>query len=208
MTELTFRAGTENDKNRVKTFLLDNYFPDEPICKSEHAEIDGKNLDKIVKCLEYGTCTLAEDCDGKLIGVRLAEPSLPTDIESYNVKNPKTYLEKLWVFLYKIAQEANTFEKYRVEKVMHSMLLGVDKDYRSKGLGTQLYRENMKLAKKLGYSLYTCDCTSLYSAKACLNLGFDIVYEMPYADYKDENGVQIFKPHPPHDKIRVFAKLL
>lgn len=208
MSEISFRIGTESDKARVKVFLKEHFFVDEPICKSENAAIDEGSLDKIVRCLEFGTCTLAEDSTGKLIGVRLAKPRTPEDVDNLNIDIPKTTLDRMWRMVYDLALNANTFERFGVEKIMHSMVLGVDKDYRGKGLGTQLYKENMKLAKELGYTVYTCDCTSLFSAKACLRLGFDIIYEIAYTDYKDEKDVQIFRPSPPHDKLRVLAKVL
>lgn len=208
MSEFTFRIANESDKECIGKFLLEHFFNDEPICRSENATIDDISLGKILKCIDSGTCTIAEDADGNLAGLRLAMPKTPEDVKSMNVKNPKKTIDRMWRMVYDIAVAANAFERYGVDKIMQSMVLSVDGKYRGKGLGTQLYAENMKLAKDLGYKVYVCDCTSLFSAKACLKLGFETIFEIAYSDYKNDKGVQIFKPNAPHDKIRVLAKVL
>lgn len=207
-SKVNFRVGTSEDKPKVAQFMKKFFWPGEPICKSENLVISDEINDEAVSILELGTCTIAEDEAGNLIGLRLAEPRVPEDVEKKKVENPQNTLDKLGKLVYDLAIGAKVFEKYNVDKAMYSSALVVDEKYRGKGLGKKLYEENMKLAKSLGYPIYVCDCTSAFSAKACANLGFTEIFEIVFKDYQDENGKPVLHPDSPHDRAVVYIKIL
>ncbi|KAL5291799.1 hypothetical protein ACFFRR_010905 [Megaselia abdita] len=151
---------------------------------------------------------MAVDAQGNIAGVRLAYPKTPSDIKPPPKQTPTENFDRMMDFLALLGVRAEVFKKFNVDNSLHSMLLCVDKSYRGQGVGLKLYAENMKLGKQLGYPLYVCDCTSLFSAKLCEKLEMTKVFEMNYNEYCDENGNAIFHKVPPHDMARVYAKLL
>lgn len=208
MSEVTFRVGSSKDKEKVAEFMKKYFWVGEPICKSENLVVSDDVNSEAVSILDLGTCTIAEDSDGNLVGIRLAEPRVPEDVEKKKVESPQNTLDKLGKLVYDLAIGAKVFETYEVNKAMYSAALAVDEKYRGKGLGKRLYEENMKLAKSLGYPIYVCDCTSAFSAKACANLGFTEIYEIVFEEYKDESGKPALKPDPPHERAVVYVKVL
>uniref|UniRef100_T1GRC5 N-acetyltransferase domain-containing protein n=1 Tax=Megaselia scalaris TaxID=36166 RepID=T1GRC5_MEGSC len=187
-SKVNFRVGTSEDKPKVAQFMKKFFWPGEPICKSENLVISDEINDEAVSILELGTCTIAEDEAGNLIGLRLAEPRVPEDVEKKKVENPQNTLDKLGKLVYDLAIGAKVFEKYNVDKAMYSSALVVDEN--------------------LGYPIYVCDCTSAFSAKACANLGFTEIFEIVFKDYQDESGKPVLHPDSPHDRAVVYVKIL
>uniref|UniRef100_T1GHU7 N-acetyltransferase domain-containing protein n=1 Tax=Megaselia scalaris TaxID=36166 RepID=T1GHU7_MEGSC len=187
MAEIIYRVANESDKEKVGKFLYDHFWPDEPTFKAAGVLPNKEENDDVLKCIDYGTCTIAEDQNGTIAGVRLAKVRVPADIEKP--------AEKPWTQLDKILNSC-------------SMLICVSRDFRGKGVGLKLYSENMELGKRLGFKAYVCDCTSAFSAKLCEKLGMEVIAAIEYTECLDENGEQLFKPEAIHDKIRMYGKAL
>lgn len=207
MSEIIYRVATEADKPTIGKFLLEHFWPDEPTFKAAGVLPSVEENEDCMKCIDYGTCTIAEDQNGTIAGVRLAKVRVPSDIEK-PAEKPWSQLDKILEFLRVIAVNAEVFERYNVDKLLQSMLICVSRDFRGKGIGLKLYSENMELGKKLGYKAYVCDCTSSFSARLCEKLGMECVAALDYSDCLDDNGEQLFKPDSIHDKIRVYGKAL
>lgn len=207
MTEITYRVANESDKSKIGKFLYDHFWPDEPTFKAAGIIPSEEENEDVLKCIDYGTCTIAEDQHGAVAGVRLAKVRVPSDIEKPADK-PWTQLDKIFEFLRIIALDAKVFERYNVDKLLQSMLICVSRDFRGKGVGLKLYSENMELGRQLGYKVYVCDCTSTFSAKLCEKLGMECIAAWDFNKYLDENGEQLFKPESVHDKLRVYGKAL
>lgn len=207
MAEIIYRVANESDKEKVGKFLYDHFWPDEPTFKAAGVLPNKEENDDVLKCIDYGTCTIAEDQNGTIAGVRLAKVRVPADIEK-PAEKPWTQLDKILEFLRVVALKANIFEKYNTDKLLQSMLICVSRDFRGKGVGLKLYSENMELGKRLGFKAYVCDCTSAFSAKLCEKLGMEVIAAIEYTECLDENGEQLFKPEAIHDKIRMYGKAL
>lgn len=61
------------------------------------------------------------------------------------------------------------------------------------------------IGREQGYGLMRVDCTSYFSARAIARLGFECVYELKYADYK-ENGQTVFVPEHPHNALTIYVQ--
>lgn len=207
MSGLTYRTVEEKDSLSVKTFLRENFYTDEPLSTNSDLPTEEQQQEAI-DAIELGCSTIALDQQGNIAGVRLAVPKEPADIKPPSKQIPTAHFDRLMNFLALLEFHADVFTKFNVDKSIYSIMLCVDKSYRGQGVGLKLYEENMKLAKSLGYPLYVCDCTSLFSAKLCEKLEMTKVLEMNYNEYCDENGNEIFHKVPPHDMARVYAKLL
>lgn len=209
MSDLTYRKVELSDSEAIRKFLRENFYPDEPLNQSTGSHLPTEEQqDGPISVIKLGTSTVAVDPEGQIAGVRLAYPKRPADVKPPSQKIPTENYDRMMDFLALLGVRAEVFRKFNVDTSMHSMMLCVDKKYRGQGVGLKLYDENMKLARALGYPLYVCDCTSLFSAKLCEKLGMTKVLEMNYNEYCDENGNAIFHKVPPHDMARVYAKLL
>ncbi|KAL5291800.1 hypothetical protein ACFFRR_010906 [Megaselia abdita] len=207
MSEITYRVAIPSDKQRIGKFLLEHFWPDEPTFKAAGVLPSDEENEDCLRCIDYGTCTIAEDQNGIIAGVRLAKVRVPSDIEKAADK-PWSQFDQIFEFLRIIAVNAKVFERYNVDKLLQSMLICVSRDFRGKGIGLKLYSENMELGKKLGYKVYVCDCTSAFSAKLCEKLGMECIAAWDYSEYLDEDGKQLFTPDSVHDKLRVYGKAL
>ncbi|KAL5292381.1 hypothetical protein ACFFRR_011279 [Megaselia abdita] len=206
MSDFKFRVGTSEDKTQVSEFLNQHFWVEEPTRKTTGIEVTKDIQDRVLRSLDLGTSTIAEDNNGNIVGIRLAIPKTKESLNK-NIGEPQNILEKIRKDM---ADGANVFERFKTDKTMHSVALAVDGKYRGLGLGEKLYKENMRLARSLGYTVYVCDCTSAFSAKACVKLGFENVFEVVFSKYKDANCKLSFSelPSPPHVKAVVYVKVL
>lgn len=208
--EIKYRVAEPKDEQEVLQLLKDYFYPDEPLNKSSGCH-DKEDEDFAIGTIKQGLCTIAEAFDadhpdGYIIGCRLSYPSSKDQIEEDSVKQPPiTNFDKIVGFLGMLEAKADVFGRYNVEKIAQGHMLCVHKDFRGKGIAKQLYVENIELARKLGYPIYVCDCTSLFSAKLCEKLGMELTATMQFDEFADENGNAYYKPPPPHDYARSFA---
>lgn len=208
MSGLTYRKMEETDSEAVRIFLRENFFTDEPLTQSSGQLPTEEAMGRPVEVVKLGCSTIAVDSQGNIAGVRLAYPKGPADVKPPSPQIPTDIFDRTMDFLVLLGFRADVFGKFNVDKAMKGMMLCVGRSYRGQGVGLHLYAENMKLAKSLGYPLYVCECTSLFSAKLCEKLEMTKVLEMNYNEYCDENGNAIFHKVPPHDMARVYVKLL
>lgn len=206
MTDFIYRKIENFDFELLKVFLKENFFNDEPLSKIAGTIPTDKQLDKLVSITQYGCSTVTIDPEGNVAGVRLAYPRKPEDIEQPS-KDRKN--NKIRNFLGFLAFSSDVFKKFNVDTSMCGVLICVARKYRGHGIALKLYLENMNLAKSLGYPIYVCECTSMYSSKLCQKLEMTNVFEVCYNEYCDENGDPFFqKLPPPHDIAQVYVKVL
>ncbi|KAL5291801.1 hypothetical protein ACFFRR_010907 [Megaselia abdita] len=211
MSEIKYRNAETKDEEAVLQLLRDHFYPDEPLNKSKGSH-DKADEDFAIGTIKHGLCTIAEvfdasHPDGYIVGCRLSYPSAREDVEAEEPKTspPTTDFEKIVAFLGMLEAKSNVFQRFNVEKIAQGHMLSVHKDFRGKGIAKQLYVENIELARKLGYPIYVCDCTSLFSAKLCEKLGMELTATMQFDEFADANGNAYYQPPPPHDFARSFA---
>lgn len=66
------------------------------------------------------------------------------------------------------------------------------------------YRE---LGKQRGCGFMKVIASSHYTARALENLGFQLLHQVNYEDYKVD-GETVFKPDPPHEAVKVYVQKL
>lgn len=210
MSEIKYRTADTKDEEKVLQLLREHFYPDEPLCQScgIHDEEDEKFAIGIIK---HGLCNIAEvfdasHPDGYIIGCRLSYPSIKEERSAkFEDTIPTTPFQKIVAFLGMLSAKSNVFDRFNVERIAQGHMLTVHKDFRGKGIAKQLYVENIELARKLGYPMYVCDCTSLFSAKLCEKLGMELTATLQFDEFSDANGNAYYSPPPPHDYARSYA---
>ena len=149
---------------------------------------------------------LVSDSTGEIVGVRA------NHIISKAVKLDKTHIKtegirKFINFIQYLDSLCSVFDHYNVEEVFHFLALGVHKDYRQRGIGTKMMKAAVTLVENLGLGnvIIKGDGTSNYSKRIFEKLGFDMLLEVKYEDYK-ENGDVVFKNMGEHKSFKVYGK--
>jgi len=84
------------------------------------------------------------------------------------------------------------FEHFGVNEVLRERGLCVAPENRSLGIGTLLFDTFPKLGKSFGVKAAMTQFSSIRSQKIAEKLGYKVYNEIPYKDYKDENGKPMF----------------
>jgi len=206
----------------VCDFMWEHFFPDEPISRSlkitRHWIIDEAHLKDSMK---DGCSMAALDKDGNIIGVRLGKRKKRSQ---WGVKMMENVFDRvLRIITGLIGSRVPIFLNllvlvdYNVWKMFDQ--LGCDQIYEDvavcsariegvRGIGTELCRRTDLLAKELGCShTYAC-VTGKYSRRIFEKLGFTILSEVAYSDYKDTNGELYLNDTREHMSILTCVKEL
>lgn len=214
--DIIYRVAEERDRDNVLEFIRKHYYPEEPITIGNSPKHQDE-ADEVfsLSVITYGASLIAIDPmnDDKLVGVILSGPIGPAEAdlmmeESKRCENDNKKWSEILLLLAYLERNANIYERYNVNKALYVHNLGVHTQYRGKSIGFNLMQKTLDLAKSLGYPLVTADCTSVFSIRIAEKLQMECLQTVPYKDYTDENGRQIFNPPLPHTQIKTFAKYL
>lgn len=212
--DILFRVANVSDRDDILKFIRKHYYPEEPITignEPKRHSIEDENFS--VSIIHYGATIIAIDpmCNNQIVGALIAGPIGPNEandmIEEAKYCESKKWSEILQLLAY-LEQHANIYERYNIDKALHIHVMGVDRQLRGKSIGIKLMNKCMEIGKKLNYPVVSVDCTSIYSIKIAEKLQMECIGKLAYTDYKDVNGIQLFRPPLPHTHIKTFAKIL
>ncbi|XP_061393502.1 arylalkylamine N-acetyltransferase 1-like [Musca vetustissima] len=212
-SNIQLRRITQTDCQQVYGFLKLYFFQDEPLSTCFGPDEERGFGETILSSLiDSELCLMAIDEEtNELIGVILNDsenPEKKKTLPNYEVKTNDPTGEKIHKFLTKIRNEADLFQRYQIEKLLHLIIVSVKKEWRGKGIASLLSKAVVDMGKEKGFELISVECTSLFTAKMFQGMGWDLVHTIYYKDFLDENMEQVFTPLAPHDGCRVYAKRL
>ena len=79
-----------------------------------------------------------------------------------------------------------------LSKIFHINNGTVKRDITNRGIGAELLKANMGLAKSLGYKVAKAECSSIFSKRALETEGFNVEAEIFY-DKVEHKGRKLFK---------------
>ncbi|KAF2901482.1 hypothetical protein ILUMI_04707 [Ignelater luminosus] len=207
------RAIKETDQEPVISFLRKFFFKDEPLNVAvkliEFKDSTCVELEEFsIKSIKDGISLMAITNSGNIIGVCLNGKIDQNEPEEEEEECPNPKFSKILKLLAYAGKEGSKIiaEKYPdVEKIMFAKILSVDGAWRGKGIAKELMDRTRHIGREQGYGLMRVDCTSYFSARAIARLGFECVYELKYADYK-ENGQAVFVPEHPHNALTIYVQ--
>lgn len=212
--EIALRVIQPHERQEVLDFLHLHYYLEEPLTAgSEPKQPDKEDEEFNMSNIVHGTCVMAIEKNkahpaGRIIGVLLSGPKECDEAKHLfedAAKLGATKWGRTLHFLACIEQEANIFERFNVQRVLHIHVMGVNATMRGRNIGRRLVEEVLKIAKSLHYEMVSADCTSFYSAKLFERMNADCINIKFYKDYTDEAGRQVFKPDWPHECVKTFA---
>ena len=87
-------------------------------------------------------------------------------------------------------------------------ILSVSTACQGLGLGSELCRRSVELAKSKGYTSYSVIASGLYSQRAFHKLGFEEKHRVVYKDERDKNGNLVVWDHREHTHAETLYKAL
>ncbi|PSN52944.1 hypothetical protein C0J52_03647 [Blattella germanica] len=195
---------TVGDRDRIAEFLSQTYFKYEPLNMSE-ARNPNRTTDasRYLGFLTQNTSLMAITKSGLIIGI-----AINGENSSEELNRPLQNPSKIQKFIRVFEQKANIWQLTGEDRGMFVRILVVDPIAGGRGIGKALMIQSKELAKAKGYPLMAIICSSYYSAKISQSMGMECVYKLPYSEYKDEDGIPIFIPPPPHKEISIFIEKL
>ncbi|XP_041631217.1 arylalkylamine N-acetyltransferase-like 2 [Drosophila kikkawai] len=206
------RIMTEKDYEEIKELIFEDYFTGVPLClpKSKFTTETKELLDGVHRhMVAQDTCLVAIDevNNGRLVAFALAGAQFPEDLEKQRneLDRIQPELAVLLRFLHGLECQAGIFKRYGVTKLIYSCFTYVNPEMRGRRLGVRLAEAVMELGRSKGFPLMTACCVSFYSARQKEALGMECILSQSYADYKDDQGQEIFTPPAPHKEVRILA---
>ncbi|XP_017107500.2 arylalkylamine N-acetyltransferase-like 2 [Drosophila bipectinata] len=210
---ITIRPMTEDDLDTVSDYVINNFMVDEPISGTvdwtKYPKVKEVMKEKHRAMILQGLCLTAIDDskNGEIVGFCLAAAQNKEDLDSNIVmieRAPPEVAAVLKLGDY-MQRKANILELYGVDKVLYSHITFVKSEMRGKQIGTRLAQTLIELGRSQGFKVMTAMCSSFFSGNQKEALGMKIVFQQPYAAYKDDEGKVIFSPPAPHTRARMLA---
>jgi ribosomal protein S18 acetylase RimI-like enzyme len=108
-------------------------------------------------------------------------------------------------FLEDVVSSVNILGDYGVDRYLELFMLSTHSTKRCPGLGTELVRQTLLVGKQKGFPLCVTEATSFFSQKIFTRLGFHVIKEVKYEDYKP-HGKVVFPAQGMHDTLKLMAK--
>ncbi|XP_020810643.1 dopamine N-acetyltransferase-like [Drosophila serrata] len=202
--------------DQVLVHMRKNFFPQEPMNKAAGLCQDGEvnpNLEqKVLDTMEDNLSLMAVDPDPdccKIAGVVVNGILRPGDTAKALKDLERSCdlgFRNMFTMIYCLFINNDLFKKFDVDCIFDVRKLSVDSSYRGRGIGNELIKQSMALAKKKGFSLMKTDSTGVYSQKIFHSLGFEVHAEQSYDEYTDDNGQMILPVEAPHTKLELLYK--
>lgn len=214
--EYKVRVITEDDTEAVLVHLREFFFKNEPINESvkllENESSRCMDLERYcIKAMHGGISYVAVTDTEKIISVSLNIISALDEVDSEEIEysDPKFLIVDKFLTIAGGNGTKAILKKFpNCKKVWDVKVLSTDSQWRGKGIAGVLLDLSRKTAYEKGCDLIRMDCSSYYSARVAEKLGFELVHEMLFDDYR-EDGKPVFAiPHPHTSATTYVQKIL
>lgn len=173
----------EEDRDLALSLLVKSFFHDEPLAK--YLQL-GEPIDfakTIINDAINDRCSfVAYDIQtNQLIGLSLNEIRYQNDTHNINESNEK--LSYILHLLEQMHKDVNLFDRLMTNTLLHIFIINVDKNFRGHGLASSLISASIEHAKNIDIGGAYAEATNIYSFKSFLQQGFQVYYQLNYAQY-------------------------
>lgn len=164
--------------------MVEHFLSDEPICKSKHVKSDAAALKEICnlwrKVLEQNVvlACFKKNCKD-IVGLNMVCVITKDDFKDFklDVRNDNT-----WKAVHEFALiNFNLFDRYKTaNSILIAYGLSVSKDYRRRGIATEILRARIPLCKALEIPVTSTVFTAIGSQKPAQKIGFQVDFEINY----------------------------
>lgn len=227
--DVDFSTPTLKDKDDIKKWLCENFFPDEPVSRTFGFDnpqgFFGRQFQKanLYELVDNVICKphsiLAKNKNGEIVGMRLGYTKSRSDpkrtlgvLKVFNYLGwimPKKAM-KLYYLLEWFDEEIRynphkAMDDIGVDKLYNAVLLCVSKSFRGRGLGKELLNRSIDIAREEGCEAMYVVATGKYSQAIFEKAGFTCFIKRVYADVKGPNGSNLFDKENTREHERIKA---
>ncbi|XP_055603882.1 arylalkylamine N-acetyltransferase-like 2 [Uranotaenia lowii] len=209
-----YRLATRSDRGILQEALRKYFYPEEPSTFAYYggSEVTPDDMESSLRIIDDGFMILAiEEESCKVIGFAGAYIIGPDQADRLKKLADKAETEKfadILRLLAHLSEKTQVCQRFGVDRAYYLTLGGVDPNFRGKSLGIVMTRQHLKMALNRGIRVFSADCTGPYSARACQRLGMECVYSLPYGDFKNAAGQQLFLSKREYSEFKSFVMKL
>ncbi|PSN32094.1 hypothetical protein C0J52_23917 [Blattella germanica] len=171
----------------ILEFMSVHFFRDEALCsclKVNDDPVSSKEFQKVWKEMLEQNISLVAFVEG--------DDGQPTsEIAGANVLGISHKTDHYTADMY-ASHIVDVFEHFGVEEYMTAMGLCVDPKFRGQGLGLEILKARFVLGKALGVEVTHTAFTGMASQTQAQRAGFELLSEVFYEDFKDEDGKPVY----------------
>ena len=219
--DVVFKVIDSSLDERVKSFMWEHFFPDEPISRSLDIQrvpwLDRLFHDDVLK---DRSSMAALGKDGEILAVRLGKVVRKEDhfnraLERFmisllkycgwggNLYKMKIYAKVGELIKFNIGEY---FKQYNCTKIYECKALCSARSHGIKGLGTEMVRRTEELSKELGCTHSFVFVTGKYSQRVFERSGYKEINRLVYDDFRMENGELFLKDTREHTMAVAYMK--
>ena len=170
-----------------------SFFPDEVVFRAVGAIVAEEIRELMRAPLQQNlSIALISRKTGKIIGGRMIKVDNRDD--QLDISKIKSEPNRKCVDVYaELDRRCNVFDHYNVDELIYFYGLVVHRDYRQRGIGEKLMRAAVFFVQNLGLGLFIIkgDGTSNFSQRLYEKVGFEMLAEVVYAEYKIDGNVVV-----------------
>jgi GNAT superfamily N-acetyltransferase len=173
--------------------LLEHFLDDEPICRSKNVKANAAALKEICdlwRMILKQNIVLAcfKKDTAELVGLNMVCVCTREDLENYKL-DIERLKDNVWKAVHDVAlSKFDVFKKYKtIDKVLIAYGLSVSKNFRRRGIATEILRARIPLCKALNIPLSSTVFTAIGSQIPAEKIGFKVDYEISYEELASLN---------------------
>lgn len=170
-------------------FIENNYFAEEPLSKSlnlTRRSLEGSVEVFVLEAIKQGFTLIAKsknDASNDIIGACVNIRSCPFDASMYNELSKctsSTNTKKLFKIWSLLAREPRLHEDLNERCIFEIKMLAVKSIHQGQGLGTELLKKSLDLARDLNFTFAAMNCTNEYAKKIAEKQEMKQLWEVAY----------------------------
>lgn len=196
------------DAKPTLDFLEKNFFPNEPFSKSLNLtsrSLEGSIEVFVLDALKLGMTLIAKSKNndsGEIIGACVNVKSCVFDASRYSELakcSPQTNTKKLFHVWSLLAREPRLHEDLNERCIFEIKMLTVKDVHQGQGLGTELMKKSLELARDLNFSYAAMNCTSEYAKRIAEKQEMKPLFEVAYKNILlSDHKTPVSVPEHPH----------
>lgn len=186
---------------------MENHFTnDEPLCRAFQVSWSSEFEKRVRSILKenISICMIRKATD-EMMGIVLTCSVRKSDPHFNPLQTNDAKLRALRQFFCHKDQEWNFCRRYEIDEAVHLHTLCVHQNYRRRGLGSNLLRATVVMAKELQFKGIKADGTSSFSQRIFEKTGFETLFVMPYESYITPSGKAIQEGSGEHTATKVYG---
>lgn len=201
---------TSEHRQPVINLIMSSFFTQEPLNAKLQFDIPHETLAWVDHVFDGGVrnhCSfVAIDTatpQKEIVGVILNGVSNRTDkADSFVIPSEK--LNFIFSLMDKVSDGHDLFQLYKTDRLFHCDIINIDEKQRGQNLSARLITASLDKARQLGITGASVVCSSLFSRKAFIHHGFQVINEIMYA----EHGNGRLSDMGVHDRCTLLARQL